>query len=54
MTTLRFMLDVVAAENLEMIWLDVKMALLHGDLEEEIYTEQPKGFTVPNQEHLFY
>ena len=37
MTTLRFMLGVVAADNLELIQLDVKMAFLHGDLQEEIY-----------------
>ena len=39
MTTLRFMLGIVAAENLELIQLDVKMAFLHGDLQEEIYIE---------------
>ena len=44
MTTLRFMLGVVAADNLELIQLDVKMTFLHGDLKEEIYVEQPKGF----------
>ena len=37
MTILRFMLDVVAAEKLELIQLDVKMAFLHGDLKEEVY-----------------
>ena len=39
MTTLCFMLGVVAAENLELIQLDVKMAFLHGDQKEENYME---------------
>ena len=33
------MLGVVAADNLELIQLDVKTAFLHGDLQEEIYME---------------
>ena len=44
MTTLRFMLGVVAADNLELIQLDVKT--------EEIYMEQPKCFVATGQEHL--
>ena len=44
MTTIRFMLSVVATANLESIQLDVKTAFLHGDQEEEIYMEQLKGF----------
>ena len=51
-TTLRFMIDVVAADNLELIRLDVKTVFLHGDLQEEIYMEQPKGFVASGQEHL--
>ena len=39
MTTLRFMLGVVATDNLELIQLDVKTTFLHGDLKEEIYIE---------------
>ena len=52
MTTLRFMLGVVAAGTLELIQLDVKTAFPHGDLKEEIYMEQPKGFVATGQEHL--
>ena len=44
MTTLHFMLGVVAADNLELIQLDVKTAFLHRGLKEEIYIEQPKVF----------
>ena len=32
MTTLCFMLGIVAADNLELIQLDVKTTFLHGDL----------------------
>jgi hypothetical protein len=39
MTTLRFLVSVVALEDLELLKLDVKMAFLHGDLDEEIYME---------------
>ena len=44
MTTLRFLLGVVAAENLDLHQLDVKTTFLHGDLDEEIYMEQLQGF----------
>jgi ATP-binding cassette subfamily B (MDR/TAP) protein 1 len=39
MTTLCFLLGVVALENLELLQLDVKTTFLHGDLDEEIYME---------------
>ena len=52
MTTLRFKLSVVAAENLELIQLDVKTTFLYGDLKEEIYMEQAKVFVASGQEHL--
>ncbi|KAK4394523.1 Retrovirus-related Pol polyprotein from transposon TNT 1-94 [Sesamum angolense] len=32
--------------------MDDKSTFLHGDLEEQIYMEQPDGFTQPGHEHL--
>jgi hypothetical protein len=39
-----------AAENLEILQIDVKTAFLYGPLEEEIYMHQPEGFIVPGRE----
>jgi hypothetical protein len=32
--------------------MDVKMTFLNGDLLENVYTAQPKGFTVKGKEHM--
>lgn len=37
-------LGLAASMDLELKQLEVKIAFLHSDLEEEIYMEQPKGF----------
>jgi transposase InsO family protein len=42
--SLRAILSVAAAEDMDVIQLDVKTAFLHGDLNEEIFMEQPEGF----------
>jgi ATP-binding cassette subfamily B (MDR/TAP) protein 1 len=52
MTSIRAFLGLAAKLDLEIEQLDVKIAFLHGDLEEEIYMEQPEGFTEPGKEHL--
>ena len=42
--SIRIVLALVALFDLELQQLDVKTAFLHGDLDEEIYMEQPEGF----------
>jgi len=39
-------------EDWEIHQMDIKSAFLHGELEEEIYMEQPIGFVTAGKEHL--
>jgi hypothetical protein len=50
--SIRIVLALVALLDLELEQLDVKTAFLHGDLDEEIYMEQPEGF-VQNRNKKF-
>jgi hypothetical protein len=43
--SIRCILALAAIEDMEIHQMDVKTAFLNGDLEEEIYMEQPEGFT---------
>ena len=52
LTSIRIMLSVVASDNLHLEQMDVKTAFLHGDLDKEIYMQQPEGFVVPGKEHM--
>jgi len=54
MTSIRAVLGLVATMNLEVEQLDVKTAFLHGDLEEEIYMEQPEDLNRQKQEDAYY
>ena len=47
---IRMILAIAVLRNLEVHQMDVKTAFLNGDLEEEIYMEQPEGFIVLGQE----
>ena len=42
--TIRLFLAVAVAQNFLVYQMDVKSAFLNGNLEEEVYMEQPAGF----------
>ena len=47
------LIAIAAIHNLEIHQMDVKTSFLNGDLDEEIYMEQPEGFIVLGQEGKF-
>ncbi|KAG8474336.1 hypothetical protein CXB51_034001 [Gossypium anomalum] len=46
----RALLGIVAMHDLELEQLDIKTVFLHGELEEDIYMQQPEGFIVLEKE----
>ena len=48
--TVRLIFAMAALENWTLTGLDVRKAYLYGELDEEIYMEQPEGFKVPGKE----
>ena len=50
-TSIRMIIAIAALYDLEIHQMDVKTAFLNGELDEEIYMEQPEGFVVPGQEN---
>lgn len=52
MTSIRTILSLVSVEDLHLEQLDVKTAFLYGDLEEEIYMEQPLGYVVTSKDKM--
>jgi len=47
MTTIRMVLAMAAEKGWPVYQMDVKSAFLNGNLEEEVYVEQPSGFVIP-------
>jgi hypothetical protein len=50
--SLRIIMMLVAHYNLELYQMDVKTIVLIGDLLENVYMAQPKGFTMKEKEHM--
>jgi hypothetical protein len=44
MEAIRFLLAYAYSKNVKVYQMDVKSAFLNGELEEEVYIEQPEGF----------
>jgi len=51
-TSIRLLLSVAVAFDFEVEQMDVKTSFLHGDLEEDIYMEQPECFAVKGRKEL--
>ena len=49
-TSIRMLIAIASILNLEIHQMDVKTAFLNGELEEEIYMQQPEGFLSPGNE----
>ena len=49
-TSIILLITIAAIFYLKIHQMDVKTAFLDGDLEEEIYMDQPEGFVEPGQE----
>ena len=52
MCSIRVILELAASMNLEFEQLDVKIGFLHGDLDEEIFMMQLKGFKVKGKKNM--
>ena len=48
--SIRMVLAIAALRNLEVHKMDIKTTFLNGDLDEEIYMKQLKGFSTLGQE----
>jgi hypothetical protein len=44
MDSIQLVLAIVASRRWEVHHMDVKSAFIHGDIKEEIYMDQPRGY----------
>ncbi|GJW85244.1 retrovirus-related pol polyprotein from transposon TNT 1-94 [Tanacetum coccineum] len=51
---IRIFIANAASKNMTVYQMDVKTAFLNGELKEEVYVSQPKGFVDPNHPHHVY
>ncbi|CAL8115489.1 unnamed protein product [Prunus armeniaca] len=54
MDTVRTIIALAAQNGWKIFQLDVKSAFLHGELSENVYVEQPRGYEKKGKEHLVY
>ena len=49
MKAIRMILAYACSKEIKVYQMDVKSALLNGELEEEVYIEQPEGFQMSDK-----
>jgi len=50
MEAIKMFLTYSCSRKIKVYQMDVKLTFLNGELEEKVYTEQPKGFLLSNKE----
>ncbi|GKB38047.1 zinc finger, CCHC-type containing protein [Tanacetum coccineum] len=53
-STIRLLIAMTSIHNMIIHQMDVKITFLNGDLEEEVYMNQPHGFIMPSNENKVY
>ena len=54
METVRMIIAMAAQKGWQIDQLDVKSTFLHGELSEDVYVEQPRGYEQKGNEHMVY